>query len=155
MGELLPMRRQTLHNQSYQQHCQKYMCYMYRMHGKTSRSTPRRFEHLAMITRMKGFQNLISTMVLKISKAITFASKKSFIKFDQREEMQNDAIFELTTHIFISLNSLSYVWYVKLYIQKLFMKVTLIVLRKGVRHIINVSRSPLKKQPTLKPTFKK
>ena len=43
--------------------------------------------HTAIFTRMKGFQKLITTSVLKISKSATFSQKKKFSKFDKRDKM--------------------------------------------------------------------
>ena len=42
--------------------------------------------HLAIFTRMTGFQNMITTMVLKILKFTTFDPKYTFIKLCKRDK---------------------------------------------------------------------
>ena len=37
-------------------------------------------------TRMKLLQNLIGSMVLKVSKSVTFAQKNAFLEFDKRDK---------------------------------------------------------------------
>ena len=42
--------------------------------------------HLAIFTKMKGFQNIITTTALKMSKSLTFALKNALIKFHNRDK---------------------------------------------------------------------
>ena len=65
--------------------------------------------HTAIFTRMKGFQKLITTSVLKISKSATFSQKRHFQNLTKEIKCKTCVWFEPATQIAsLSFNWLSY-----------------------------------------------